>query len=426
MTIHAPLPPEHPAIELSLIGAALLSPSVIERLVMDVDLEPADFSWLPMGKAWAAILELHAQDGRVTPATLEAKLDQVPLGAHTSAQLVADAVASPSDIAAIIPHGRLVKQAALQRTWAQAGYKLLEAAGVGDEQLVANAEQLLAAPTVSEDTHSPEAFGLETLRFLNEKGAVGTETGFAWLDNMLAGGLRPGDSTALGAWTSMGKSALVDQILTHAARLGARCHAYVNEMSAADRGIRCIARETNIPYSRLVIRDLRPDEHSEAIRAAGRMPFGITDCAQWSADRISRHIRANKWDLCTLDLLHNMDYRDTADLDRIIAKLGAAARTSGSHLILICQFNEARAVGEILPRPVMRDLRGSGMIKNVCANVLLLHREQTNEDGIVFTQDNGWLIIDKARHGRRGVTMSVEFNPQQMTFYELSPVRAAA
>lgn len=106
-------------------------------------------------------------------------------------------------------------------------------------------------------------------------------------------------------------------------------------------------------------------------------------------------------------------------------KLVSAALSAGTHLILVCQLNEARALGDLLPRPVLRDIRDSGMIKNLCANVLLLHREQKKDQGIVFTTRETILMAAKARHGQLGAAV-LEFEPERMRFNSAHALKVAA
>lgn len=398
--------------ELGVIGAALEYPQALQRLIVEDGLTPNHFYVPDHQQVWQAILEVYDAGAPVDLVSVVARLDHL----IDAGDIVSSAQVEASAIGAIREHARIVKRDAMRRAWQTAGYHLLDAATADNEQLVAQAEQLLRAPTVTEDTHPTESIGSATFDWLTDTGTVGISTGFAKLDNALGGGLRPGDMTALGAWTGIGKSCLVDQILTDAATAGLRCHAYINEMSVVDRGLRMIARTSTVPFSALIKRDLTDDQAQHAVDAARRIPFGLTESAQWSAEQIARHIRANAWDLCALDVLHNMPYERESELHRMVGTLAAAARSSGTHLIVVCHFNEARATTELLPRPVARDIRGSGMIKNLSANVLLLHRDQHSDGGFVVTENTGSLLIDKARHGRKDGVL-LEFDPDRMRFW---------
>lgn len=398
----------HLQAEQAVLAATLISPPVVDRLTLDYALTPAEFDHPAHRTIYTAILELHSRGARVDTIALAA-------AAPAHAALIQDLPAFTPGIGNIGEHAAIVKRAALRRSWHAAATRLIEAADTDNEALVAQAEALLAAPSGTDETWTPDRLGEDACDFLTDKGQVGISTGVPKLDELLAGGLRPGDMTAIGAWTSMGKSVLVDTWLHDAAIEGRSCHVYVNEMSPRDRTLRTLARMGAAPYAQLARREVTPTDAPRVLDAAKRIPFGVTDCAQWDAAQIARHARANRWDLWAVDLVHNMAYERESELHQIVATLAAAARSSNSHLLLVVQFNEARAVGETLPVPVARDIRGSGMIKNLSANVLLLHREQTNQGGFVTTSRDGILKIDKSRHGQLGM-VPVTFFPDEMRF----------
>lgn len=396
--------------ERATLAATFLSPTVVDRLILDHALQPQDFDQPHHQRTWQAILTVHARGARVDPIVLTDLL-----GASVPAGFIAELPGWAEGVSSISEHAAIVKRHALRRSWHAAATRLIEAADTDNEGLVAQAEALLAAPTVSDETWTPERLGEDACDFLTETGAVGIPTGFPELDTLLAGGFRPGDMTVFGAWTSQGKSAWASTVLQHAAVNGYRCHEYINEMSARDRTIRTLARMTGAPYGDLVQRQVDPAYAPLVLDAAQRLPFGITECAQWTVEQICRHVRANKWDLWCLDILHNIAYEREAELHHIVVELAAAARSSRSHALVCVHFNEARATGETLPVPVARDIRGSGMVKNVASNVLLLHRKQTNQGGFVTTSRDGILKVEKSRHGQLGM-VSVRFEPQSMRF----------
>lgn len=397
--------------ELAILGATFLSPAVIDQLTTQHQLAPDDFGSPDHRRAWAAALDLHSRSAKIDPVVLAQQLG----GTDRDHALANDLAAAACEVSAIHEHARIVKDHAARRRWKMAADRLAEAAATGDDALVAQAEALIAGQVSSDDTWTPKRLGEDAVVFLSDTRRVGIPTGLPRLDDFLAGGLRPGDMTAVGAFTSQGKSAFADSILYDASLEGYSCHVYVNEMSPRDRTLRTIARMGAAPYPRLSRRELEPQDGERVLDAAGRLPFGVTDCSQWTAERIARHVRASRWDLWCLDLVHNMPYERESELHKIVATLAAAARSTGSHCILCCQFNEARAVSELLPVPVARDIRGSGMIKNLSANVLLLHREQTSDGGFVTTHRDGLINVAKSRHGQLGA-LPVTFVPDRMRF----------
>lgn len=397
--------------EAAIVGFALLSPSVIDRY--SLDLSASEFLVDVYSEAWQALCDLRADSEHIDDVTVAARMT-----AGDAAKCLQNCVdaAYASQVAGIPGYIKVIREGAQRASWQLAARCLAEAVITNDEALVSRAERHLAAPTsITEDTADPEHVGHAVVDFLEDNKPVGIPTGLVALDNRIGGGLRPGDTTALGGWTGMGKSCLVDQLLTSAYEQSRTAHAYVNEMSLVDRGLRMLARATGVPHSQLVLRDVNPADTPRLIEAAGRLPFGITDCSQWTADQIARHIRVNRWDLCAVDLLHNIPYERESELHRITATLAAAARSSGTHLILVCQLNEERAKTTKLPDPVIRDIRGSGMIKNLSANVLFVHRQQVVDKGIVFTTNDATVTAGKARHGQPGAALAT-FNPERMSF----------
>jgi hypothetical protein len=174
-----------------------------------------------------------------------------------------------------------------------------------------------------------------------------------------------------------------------------------------------------VPFSRLIVKNLDQADLAEVVERCGDLPFGLTDCAGWTADQVARDIRSHRWDLACVDLLHNMPHRDEKELSGAIVTLAAAALHAGTHLLVVCQLNDARATSGRLPAPVMRDIRGSNMIRNVAATVLLLNRDQEEpEPGEVIVLPAGALVAGKARHGQIGASCAVWFDHRSMSFRE--------
>jgi replicative DNA helicase len=246
------------------------------------------------------------------------------------------------------------------------------------------------------------------------------------LNRILGGGeetgLEPGSVVLVGGWTSHGKSVLVDQILEHAVAQTQGCRAvvYINEMTHRSRGLRTVARLTGINYSKLRARkNLTPEEVKKAVEALGGMPFEIVEAHGRSADWIARDIEARRVQIAAVDHMHLIPHPEGAALDRISATLANAARRSGTLLITAVQFNEERAKTGDLPVPTLRDIRGSGMIKNDADTVLFVWRRQERVGEAGFERlrptDEALLSVAKCRDGELG-DVGVTFQPQRMRF----------
>lgn len=403
-------PADHEA-EQAVLGAVLLSDRILPTLIVDEDLRPEHFSRKTHQQIYRAILTLHDQQAGIDPLTVARQ-------SGTSQDTIETLAATVPAAGNARHYARIVKRAHQRRRWHQAASLLLEAAETDSDDTAVQAEALLAAPTVTDDTYTPDRLRDAVWAYLADTTPAGIPTGFRDLDDILGGGFRRGDTTVLAAWESTGKSALLLGWLDHAVKGGLRCHLYINEMSPTDIALRMLAHRGAADWGRLARKRLDQQETDRVTEQLNQgLPFGVTDCSAWTADQIARHIRVNRWDLVALDVLHNIPYQRESELHQIVATLAAAARTTGGHLVLVCHLNQERAREDTLPEPVIRDLRGSGMIAKIAANVLMLHRPQhRNSLGFIETGLFGTLVAHKARHGRRGDGIEVVFEPQRMRF----------
>jgi replicative DNA helicase len=110
----------------------------------------------------------------------------------------------------------------------------------------------------------------------------------------------------IGGDEKIGKSHLIDCLLEQFAEQGLRVHLYINEMSRRQRVNRMITRATGIPTRALKARNLTEKQLKSATEAINHLRVGITECQGWTAPEITRHIRRHKWDVCAVDIAHNI------------------------------------------------------------------------------------------------------------------------
>lgn len=407
MTLPRDLEAEH-----AVIGSVLLSNNILATLLVDEHLAVADFSDGRNAVLWQAIIDLHDNDEPIDPLTVSRKagIDE------TIVDGLSATVPAPGNAR---HYAKIVRRTALRRRWHDAGMTLIEAADRDDGRLAEQAERELAHGEQSSDTYDQQRLAGEIADYFDTSKPVGITTGFHGLDDIIAGGFRPGNMTVLAAWEAMGKSVLVAQWLALAANSGRKAHLYTNDTPVRDLALRMLAHMGAARWGQLAARRMPEETAQRVLKASDQLPFGMTDTSDyetWTARAIARHIRVNQWDLCALDVLHNMPYRDEGDLRLTASTLKNAAQSSGAHLILVCHLNQERAKDDTLPPPVRRDLRGSGMLAKLAANVLFLHRPQSRADVGVVTDKVGTLVADKARHGRSGDAIEVAFEPQHMSF----------
>lgn len=416
----APGMPSDIDLERAVLGSILLSEKVLPVLASDDRLTIECFYRGWHRDVYRAMLTLNAKDEPVDALTVR----QALLDAGASREQAAntdDLVGAVGNLANVRAYARRLVALAGWRTVKHAGIELVAAADTLDLDRRDTAEGLLGAKT----RHTSTMTGGELADMLYEhldRGDQVKALPFPFFGLMpFLGGLRPGETTLVGGWTSRGKSVIVDMILTSLGRLGHQVHLYINEMTVKIRAMRILSAEAGIPLPRLLNRaTMQPENHAAAAAMLAKgMPFGITDVAGWTAQDIARDIRLHGWDLAAVDILHLIEHREVKDLDAISQTLTLAAKTSGAHLIATVHLNEERAKHAQLPTPVIRDIRGSGMLKNNADNVLFVHREDDlDPNGIPLMSDRGTLTLAKCRNGSLG-GISVEFDGRHVRYREM-------
>jgi replicative DNA helicase len=406
--------PADTTLEAAVLGAGLLAPAVLIKL-QDHGLTPEDFHAERHRTVWNVMCEILAETGSVDTTAVTARIR------HPEAGVFVDSLcANVPATNAILTVARELQQITVRRRWWTAAQHLMTAAVDGQEEHVSAAEHALRTDMPIDDEWTPARALDDLYAYLaDDAGPAGWTTGFALLDEA-TGGLRPGDVTTIGGFTGMGKSVLTDCILKAASLQGAKCALLMNEMSRRDRTLRLLAGMGVSTFQRLVHRDLRDGEHERALNAVQQLPFHLADISAWPVDRVARYVRTAGMDVIALDVLHNMPFHDTRELDATVGTLLNAARSSGTHLILVAHLNDERAKTALLPPPVTRDIRNSGMIARASATVLMLHRDQEQTGGIVETHLSGSVEVAKSRHGRAAGVLVV-LDPARMVFNEVMP-----
>jgi replicative DNA helicase len=221
----------------------------------------------------------------------------------------------------------------------------------------------------------------------------------------------------IGGWSSHGKSVVIDQFLEHFAKEGHKCHLYINEMGIEDRVARSVTRNTAVPYSNLMRNELNLTEKDLVmdILSDGCPYFAMTECAGWSIHELAYDIKSRQFDVVAVDILHLFDYDSENELARISRLLNRTAKQANCHILATVHLNEYRVNDVVRPRPVLRDIRGSGMLKNDADNVIFIHREQSPSTG--DPQPPASIYMSKVRNGIMG-SVPLMFNGNKFAFEE--------
>jgi replicative DNA helicase len=377
-----------------------------------VGLRPAHFALPYTAAAFEAMVALSDRGCDIDPLSVAMELegdervaDPKALASHIS-MIPADAITPAS-------YGERVKDLARRRQLKQAAELIDQAAETGDDTKLTEAESLLSSPEEQErSTWTGEQLASRYYDRLEEPAQETWSWPFSKLDRWTGGGLRRQQVVLLGGWTGVGKTVLFDQMMERLAEQGLRCHSYINEMSVDERMDRTMARLTGVPFSKIYARDLQPEQYAKVLTELQNVRVGMTECAGWSAPEIARHIRWNRWDVAGVDILHEIAHREERDLAEIAQVLRSTAKSVGCALICCVHLNDNRVSQAQRPVPVLRDVRGSGMLVRGADIVLFIHR-QDDDDGV--PGEDGLLSAAKVRNGSPDV-MRVRFDAARMRF----------
>lgn len=395
--------------ERALLAAVLVAPSVLPFLLNEEQLRPEHFS--QGAEPFAAMVSITDRGDALNVLTLAAELDNA--GFPQARELAHELAGMPLEAESARTFARRIRDLARRRELKLAATLLSEAADLGDADKLQEAEALLTTPADAD----PSTWTGKQLaeRYADRMDAPAPER-FAWpfeaLNKWTGGGLRRQQIVLIGGWTAAGKSVVYDQALERFAKQGLRVHSYINEMSEEERMDRTVARLSGVPFSKVYAKAYSPEQGALIYSALSEIKVGITECAGWTAPEIARHIRWNRWDVAGVDILHEIAHREERDLAEIAQTLRSAAKSVGCALVACVHLNDNRVTTPQRPVPVLRDVRGSGMLVRGADIVLFVHRDD-DADGV--PQPSGVLLASKIRNGQPSA-MGVEFDPEHMRF----------
>lgn len=289
----------------------------------------------------------------------------------------------------------------------------------------------------------------------------GIETGLQAFD-AANGPLMPSDMIVLGGATSMGKTALAQQVLWNASlkyrgddegnRIeGARCLAFTQEMSGEQYITRHLSQVANIDSEKIELGTLTPDEatalDSAALKMEG-MPLWIEDGRGMKANRIRsicrRHRRKHGLDMVLIDHLGfiaapypSMNPIETKEFN--VSAIKSLAKELDCPIILISHLNRGLWARDD-KRPQLSDLHGASAIEKDADVVVFVHREEyyldkMKPESIKGPEYEKWaesyqaakgkaeIINGKRRRGRAGQTYVCLFDAERTTFKNMEHER---
>lgn len=385
-------------LEEDLIGLFLVVPDryfeTAERL------RPEHFKVPFCRAAYAGITEVHREGASFSLSMVEDRIRQAPQGVTVSAYLSRLKVEAPSGV-----HVEELAEVLIARWNRERGEEAAKAIAKipGDETLDAEDIPDRMITTVidafaeqrPEAIYSADELGREFMGELGEPMAgedapTGFMTGFAPFDDLM-GPFAPGAVTVIAGATSMGKSALSQQIAWMMAREGVPVLFATNEMTAREAFDRCIAQASRVGGTRIKRRLWNSDEGDrlgEAAHLLRSLPLHFDGKEKPRVSqlkvRAQRMIAQRKIQALVIDHLQFVEgtkrgLKEFERLSEVTSDIKAMAKALGIHVFLVSHLNrdsqnmDVKTAADIR-RPRLSDLHGSSTIEKDADNVIFVHR----------------------------------------------------
>ena len=267
-------------------------------------------------------------------------------------------------------------------------------------------------------------------------------TGMRSLDEVLYGGMAPGNLVIVSARPSVGKTALMLYMARNAAQGGAHVALFSIEMTADELGTRMIASVSedyvDETYTGVDLMPRRPlvspykiargfdspedwDRFEQAVGQIDRLPIVVNDTARDVRDIVARMTvlnRQGRCDVACVDYL-GLIRQSTADqrtplyqvLAEITGTLKATAKALRIPIVLLCQLN--REAAKTNGSPQLYNLRDSGSIEQD-ADVVLMLNQTPGPRGLDLE-----VIVRKNRQGEKDFGILMRPSDNYMDFTEI-------
>lgn len=269
----------------------------------------------------------------------------------------------------------------------------------------------------------------------SRKGIMGISTSIKEIDE-LNGGFRDTQLIVIGARPSVGKSAFMGRVATHAAFSGKKVGIISLEMEDKDILARSVASDADVSFWRIDRSRFEQEEEQrvkvqQAILNLSRLPIYYSDTAQVGLVDIRAKVERLKAkhgiDMLIIDYLQlvepeNTNFRNREqEVSKICRGLKLLAMNMKIPVIILAQLNrQSEEKGD--KKPQLHHLRESGSIEQDADVVMFIHSDF--QSGIVVdehgntTENKADLLVRKWRNGSR-CEVKLGFDGPKIKFYEL-------
>lgn len=418
------LPPQSIEAEQAVLGALLVSPIAITR-VIEV-LRPESFYKQAHKYIYSSILSLFNNNEPIDIVTVSEYLrDTDKLEIVGGRAYINDLALGVVTTANIEYYAKLVSQKSVLRELIKAGTEIVTLAYDENEtdQVLDSAEKLIfsiAQKRVRDDlVHIkdivPVSYNTIESRYNNRDELIGVPSGFYDLDSKTAG-FQPSDLIIVAARPSMGKTAFC---LNIAQEVGIKKKMPVAifslEMSKEQLVQRMLCSEAEIDSNRLRTGHMQVEDWSKLSKVMGDLadaPIFIDDSPGVSVMEVRAKCRRLCMEykdigLIIIDYLQLMEGSGSGRLDRVheisaISRgLKNLARELKVPIIALSQLSRA-VESRTSKKPMLSDLRESGSIEQDADIVMFIYREDYYDPENTEKRGKAEIIIAKQRNGPIG------------------------
>ena len=247
-------------------------------------------------------------------------------------------------------------------------------------------------------------------------------TGFRYMDDALNGGFNSGQLIVLAARPSVGKTAIMLQMVKAAALAGNQIGVFSLEMTNSELGERLLFSTGKVKPYQIAFAQMDWQAYSQAEAELKSLPIYFNDYSRTLDDIVSRLTMAVKHGRCKtafidyLGLIQDTLIPGNTKLCQVIARitgtLKAVAKRLEIPIVLLCQLNRDQVREKRAPE--LYDLRDSGSIEQDADVVIML--EPRPAEGRIYA----WLR--KNRGGKHDIAFVLIPNNTYSAFEEGLPV----
>lgn len=393
--------------EMAVVGSAMAAGG---RVLEDARLTPEDFYRPAHADLWRLMLDMARRGEPIDQTSVHSRqVKEYPNHSGWLLELVTNYRFAVPNVGY---HARVVREAAVRRRLIGACTRIIQDCHgpAGLDEVVDAARSGVEAAVSRVSTGGLPSFAERVADVMETLEAKDSErlfpTGWHDLDSMLSGGLRPGHLCVIGARPAVGKSVSATVAAASLADAKARVLFSSMEMSAAELTQRVMANTATVDLGRIIRRDVTEQDWAGFERQMyrfNRWDLVIDDAGHQTLaslrSRAREMQRAGGIDVVIVDYLQLMAGGRSETRQQAISALARGlkllARDFDVPVVAVAQVGR-KAEERLEGVPVMADLRESGDIENSADEVILLHRNEVQNPGVITFR------VEKNRHGRTG------------------------